>query len=185
MPKLLIMPLLLLSLFVQAQKGTTAFSVSYGQGKGQIKPIAAKVQLLGNSSEGSIKTFEVGAYRMIGKHVALEIGASILNHRYQYTLLDEPGRKPVYKSENTFVLPIKLRIAVLKYIFISGGFLLNEEFGENDGLGIDIGFGIGAGVQYYFKNKYGVFIYPQTNIHSLTIGLSEQHVAFGLAYKIN
>ena len=130
MPKLLIMPLLLLSLFVQAQKGTTAFSVSYGQGKGQIKPIAAKVQLLGNSSEGSIKTFEVGAYRMIGKHVALEIGASILNHRYQYTLLDEPGRKPVNKSENTFVLPIKLRVAVLKYIFISGGFLLNEEFGE-------------------------------------------------------
>jgi hypothetical protein len=54
----------------------------------------------------------------------------------------------------------------------------------NEGPRMDVGFGIGAGAQYYFKNKYGIFIYPQTNIHSLAVGLAEEHVTFGLAYRI-
>lgn len=170
------------ALVSHAQRGTTTFSFSYGEGKGQRKPLLAKAELLGSSSEGPTRAFDVGAYRMIGKHVSLETGISLLNHKFQYTLLDQPGRLPVNRSVNTLILPIKLKVDILKYLFISSGVLLNTDLGEQDE--VDIGFGIGAGVQYYFKNKYGVFISPQTNVHTLTIGLSEKHLAFGLAYRI-
>ena len=178
---LLTLLFILVGVFAQAQKGTTTFSISYGEGKGQRKPILAKVDPSGLSSEGPIKTFEVGASGMIGKYTSLDIGVSLLNHRYQYTQLDRPGRTPVDKSLNTFVFPIKLKVDILKYIFISGGILLNSDMG---GYQVDLGFGIGAGVQYYYRNRFGIFIYPQTNIHSLAVGLSEEHVAFGLAYRI-
>lgn len=174
---------LLLSLLVKAQIGSTTLSFSYGKGQGQRKPIAAKAELLGFSSKGSIKTFDVGASHMLGKHTSLETGVTILNHRYQYTLYDKPGRTSVAKAANTLVIPIKLKVNILKYFFISGGFLLNSSLRSNDSNGLDVGFGIGAGVQYYFQNKYGIFIYPQTNVHTLTIGLSEQHIAAGLAYR--
>lgn len=178
----LLLLLLLAAYTVQAQKGNTTFSVSYGGGNGQRKPLLAKAELLGSSSEGPIRAFDVGAYRMIGKHVSLETGISLLNHKFKYTLWDQPGRIPITRSVNTLILPIKLRVDILKYLFISTGVLLNTDLGEHDE--VDIGFGIGAGVQYYFKNKYGIFIYPQTNLHTITIGLKESHTAFGLAYRI-
>lgn len=175
--------LLAYTIFAQAQKGTTTFSISYGQGKGQIKPLAAKAEMSGSYSEGSIQAYGISLLGNISMHTALEIGVSLVNHRYQYTKFDFPGRQlPVDKSVNTLVFPIKLKIDILKYFFISGGFLLNANVGGHDE--IDVGVGIGAGVQYYFKNKYGIFIYPQTNIHTITIGLKESHTAFGLAYRI-
>ena len=173
--------LLSYSFFVHAQKGTTTFSISYGEGKGQIKAMLAKVEFAGFSSEGPTRSFDIGASGMIGKHTSLDIGVSLLNHRYQYTSWDRPGRTPVNKSVNTFVFPIKLKVDILKYLFISGGFLLNSDMG---GFSPDLGVSIGAGVQYYFNNKYGVFIFPQTNIHSITVGLKESHTAFGIAYRI-
>ncbi len=181
MKNFLIIIFLCSGLVARAQKGTTTFSISYGDGKGQIKPILAKVDPAGLSSEGSIKTFEIGASGMIGNHAALDIGFSLLEHRYQYTPLDRPGRTTVNKTLNTFVFPVKLKVDILKYLFISGGFLLISDMG---GYKMDLGFGIGAGVQYYYKNRYGIFIYPQTNIHSIAVGLSEEHVAFGIAYRI-
>jgi hypothetical protein len=181
-----IVMLLLLSYTIsaQAQKGTTTFSVSYGDGKGQIRPLLAKAEMTGSYSEGTIRTFDFGLSGMLSDYAALEIGVSILNHRYQYTKYDFPNglQSPVNKSVNTLVFPLKLKFDILKYFFVSGGILLNADLGVHDE--IDIGFGIGAGVQYYFKNKYGFFIYPQTNVHTIAIGLSENHVAFGLAYRI-
>lgn len=175
--------LLSFSLLVKAQNGSTTISISYGKGQGQRKPIAAKVELNGYSSEGSVKTFNVGVSHMLGKHTALETGVTILNHQYQYTLSDNPTRTSVAKLANTLVLPVKLKVDLFKYFFISGGFLLNSSLGSNESNGLDVGFGIGMGVQYYFKNKYGIFIYPQANVHTLTIGLSERHVATGFAYR--
>lgn len=185
MNKLLTLLFLLISAFANAQKGTNTFMVSYGLGNGQIKPIAAKVELHAFSSEGTVRSFDIAASHMISNQAALEVGVTILNHRYQYRVIDKPGQIPVDKSITKLVTPVKLKVDVLKYFFISGGFLLNWNLSTNEQHGVDVGFGIGAGAQYYFRNKYGIFIFPQTNIHSLTYGLSEKHVAFGLAYRIN
>ena len=183
MNKLFIVLFLSLPFLARAQKGAATISASYGNGKGQIKPLLAKAEMLGTYSEGAIRTFDVGLAGSVSKSTAVEIGISVLNHQYQFTSYDFPNkRSTVNKSTSTLVFPIKLRVDILKYFFISGGFLLNTTTGQEKGL--DVGVGIGAGVQYYFKNKYGFFIYPQTNIHTPTIGLSEQHIAFGLAYRI-
>ena len=180
---LLTLSFILFGVFAEAQKGTTTFSLSYGKGKGQIKTLLAKADMLGRYDEGAIRSFDLGLAGMVSKHTAVEIGLSVLNHRYLFTKFDYPGlQQAETRSENTLVFPIKLRVDILKYFFVGGGFLLVTEFGSERP--VDLGVSIGAGVQYYFKNKYGVFIYPQTNIHTLTIGLLENHTSFGLAYRI-
>ncbi|HTM98279.1 MAG TPA: hypothetical protein VL088_06035 [Pedobacter sp.] len=169
--------------FAQAQKGTTTFSVSYGDGKGIYKPILAKAEMLGTYTKGPIRTFDLSLVGAISKIASLEIGTSLLNHQYQFTEFTALGNLVTEsRSINTLVFPIKLRFDILKYFFISGGFMLHTDVGEH-GSDLDFGVGIGVGVQYYFKNKYGVFIYLQRNIHRLTVGLVEEHVAFGLAYR--
>lgn len=174
---------LFFSLFVNAQRGSTTISISYGDGSGQRKEIGARAELLGYSSKGPIKTFDLGFSHQLGKFTTVETGVAILNHRYQYTLFFVPNRIPVDKSVNTLIFPVKLKVDLFKYIFVSGGFVLNREIGANESNELDFGFGIGAGLQYYFKNKLGVFIYAQANIHTISIGLSEQHVSAGLAYR--
>ncbi len=175
---------ILVGVIAQAQKGTTTFSISYGEGKGQIKPILAKAEMLGRYDEGDVRTFDVGLSGKVSKHTALEIGVSVLNHRYLFTTYEPRFQKSENRSVNTLVFPIKLRVDILKYFFVGGGIFLSAELDRGRGRAVDLGVGIGAGVQYYFKNKYGIFIYPQTNIHTLSIGLQENHTSFGLAYRI-
>lgn len=179
---LLTLSFILVGVFAQAQKGTTTVLLSYGDGKGQIKPLMAKAEMLGRYDEGDVRTFDVGLAGKVSKHTALEIGVSVLNHRYLFTTYEPRFQKSENRSVNTLVFPIKLRVDILKYFFVGGGIFLSAELDR--GYAVDLGVGIGAGVQYYFKNKYGIFIYPQTNVHRLTIGLLENHVAFGLAYRI-
>lgn len=129
-------------------------------------------------------TYDVNLVGAISKIASIEIGTTLLNHKYQYTAYDPlKPQIPENRSIHTLVFPVKLRFDILKYLFVSGGFMLHSDIGQQ-GSDLDLGFSIGAGIQYYFKNKYGVFIYPQRNIHTLTIGLVEEHVAFGLAYRI-
>lgn len=183
MKSLFILSLALLAFSVKAQKGTTTFSVSYGSGKGQLKPIMAKAEMTGRFDEGPIRSLEINLAGKVNKNATVEIGISVLNHRYLFTSFDYPGlQRSENRSANILLFPIRLRVDILKYFFISGGFLLNAEPGKS--YQADLGVGIGAGVQYYFKKKYGIFIYPQTNIHSLTIGLAENHVAYGIAYRL-
>jgi hypothetical protein len=180
---LFILAFCLIPICVQAQKGATTMFFSYGDGKGQIKPMLAKADMSGSYTEGVIQTFNVGLVGAVSKSVAVEIGVSLLNHQYQYTEFAFPSKAfTEHRSDHRLVFPIKLRFDLLKYFFVSGGVLLSNNIGKDGGL--DVGFGIGAGIQYYFKNKYGIFIYPQTNVHSPTVGLSEKHITFGLAYKI-
>ena len=182
MKSILIAFCLSFAFFARAQKGTTTVSISYGDGKGQIKPMLAKAQMNGSYSEGALQTFDIGLVGAVSKFAAIEIGLSLLNHHYQYRSFDPPSTVAVARVDNRLVFPIKLRFDILKYFFISGGILLSNNIGRSGGL--DVGFGAGAGVQYYFKDKYGFFIYPQTNVHSPTVGLSEKHITFGLAYRI-
>lgn len=184
MRKFLIVLFLSFAFLAQAQKGTVTFSISYGHGKGEIKPLMAKAEMSGRFDEGPVHSFDMSLAGMISKHTSVEIGVSTLNHRYLFTSFDYLNlQQSETRSVNTLIFPIKLRVDILKYFFIGGGFLLNAELGRARKL--DLGVGIGAGVQYYFKNKYGVFIYPQTNIHSLAVGLAEQHITYGISYRIH
>ncbi len=184
MKKFLIVLFLSLSILAQAQKGVTTFSISYGHGKGEIGPTIGVAKMSESYSKGPIKTVDFNLNRAVGKSTSIETGFSILKHRYDYRRFDPPNSNP---PENrllkTLVIPIKLKVDILNYFFIGGGFLLNAEIGENPRL--QAGFGIGAGAQYFYKNKYGVFIYPQVNIHNTTVGLAEHHIAYGLAYRFH
>jgi len=184
MKNILIVFLLSFVFFAHAQKGSGTFSASYGIGKGQVKTQLAKAEMLGIYAEGDVRTFDLNLAGAISKSTAIEIGVRVLNHQYQFTSFDF-SRKIVTenRSVNTMVFPIKLRVDILKYFFISGGILLSADIGRSRQ--VDLGAGIGAGVQYYFKNKYGFFIHPQTNVHTLIIGLSESHIAFGVSYRIS
>ena len=165
-----------------AQKGSQTFLVSYGFGNGQIKPILAMAKMSGSYAEGSVKTYGINFNEGIGKHASLETGIIALKHNYTYKEFRFPPVSTVSdQTKTSLIIPLKIKINILKYLFISGGMLLDVNL---NGKGSTIGFGIGAGAQYYYKNKYGIFIYPQANVHSIEIGLAESHIAVGLAYRI-
>jgi hypothetical protein len=131
MKSILIVLLLLFAFLAQAQKGTTTISMSYGDGKGQIKPLLAKAEMLGRYSESTIRTFDVSLAGAVSTSTAIEIGVSVLNNQYQFTKFDFPDKQvSVNRSVNTLVFPIKLHVDIFKYFFISGGFLLNTDVGK-------------------------------------------------------
>lgn len=174
--------LLLFPFFVFAQKGTQTYSVSYGFGDGKIRPIIAMAKMSGSYTAGNVKTFGINLNHGIGKHTTFETGFIALKHNYTYTEYHFPPEPVVADKTNTsIIIPLKLKIDILKYLFISGGMLADISL---NGEGTNLGFGIGAGVQYYYRNKYGFFIYPQANVHTVEVGLAESHIAFGLAYRI-
>ncbi|MGF1926281.1 MAG: hypothetical protein ACQUHE_19065, partial [Bacteroidia bacterium] len=143
MKSLLFVILFLSSGLAQAQKGNAVVSISYGDGRGQIKPLLAKAEMLGRYDEGSIRTFDVGLAGMMSKYASLQIGVSVINHRYLFTDFQFLNTQvAVSRSVNTLAFPIKLRFDILKYLFVSGGFLLNADLGK--GQQTDVGVGIGA-----------------------------------------
>lgn len=181
MNKLLTLLFLLISVFANAQKGTNTFTISYGQGNGQIKPILSVAKMSGQYAKGDVSLFGFNYLIGTGKRNAIETGIIIQKHDFVYSDFSNPPNTIVTNNTNTSViLPLKLRFNILKYFFISGGMLADISLsGEAHNLGL----GIGAGVQYYYKNKYGIFVYPQANIHTIGIGLAESHVTAGFAYR--
>lgn len=175
MKRLLSVLFLLLAFSTYAQKGSTIFLISYREGEGQIKEILTKAETLSQ--------YVHGLTGKASKSTAIEIGFSLLNHQYECTKFDMFSKiTSVNQTVNALVFP-KLRFDILRYFFISSGFLLNADIDPIDD--IDMGVSFGVGIQCYFKNKAGIFIYPQKNIHKLSIGLVEKHNAFGITHSIN
>lgn len=187
MKYLIVLPLALLCLsftaLAQKQK-TRTFVISYGHGKGKIAPALAVTKASGANSSGPLKLIELNFYQSIGRHSYIETGISFLDHQYTFTKFDYTPQPAIKQFYRAIYIPLKIRFDVAKYFFISGG--LSTEFKTSKGSkdGNALGAGIGAGLQYYHQNKYGIFIYPQINVHSLDIGLIERHISFGLAYRI-
>jgi len=174
---------LLFALDAQAQKGTTTLSASYGIGNGTIRPIVGVAKMAGSYTKGDVDVLGINYNFGFKKHKSFETGFLFLRHNYTYTEFGFPGAISVTDKTNTSLLiPAKLRFNILKYFFISGGFLADINLANGDGH--SLGLGVGAGLQYYHKNKYGIFIYPQANLHTLGIGLAESHVSFGLSYRL-
>ncbi|KQC01516.1 hypothetical protein [Pedobacter sp. Hv1] len=182
MKYLFVLPLFLIAFSGLAQKkGANIYSISYGHGNGEIRPFAALAKSNGTNSKGPVNLFGLNYYGGIGKHAYIETGISLLTHRYTFKEFGSPEPKPIVnKSYNAFFIPFKIRFDIAKFFFISGG--LSADFNVKGGS--SLGAGIGAGVQYYHKKGYGIFIYPQTNVHDLAIGLVERNISFGLAYRI-
>lgn len=187
---LIIVPLLLVAFFVHAQKGTTTYAIGYGEGNGQIRGILGMAKRFDSTSEGAVNYFDFNYTRGRRKHSALETGISLLKHDFTYRNWDQTGGTSTVseRSMYTLIVPVKFRFYVLKYFFISSGLLahinVKDEGTHTLGIGSSIGIGVGGGIQYFYKEKYGVFIYPQVNVHSLGFGLIEQHTSFGISYRI-
>jgi hypothetical protein len=155
--------------------------INYGQGNGQIKPILSVAKMSGQYAKGDVSLLGFNYLIGTGKHNAFETGIIIQKHDFVYSYFGNPPNTII--TDNTItsvILPLKLRFNILKYFFISGGMLADISL---NGEGHKLGFGIGAGIQYYRKNKYGIFIYPQANIHTIGIGLAESHISAGLAHR--
>ena len=188
---LLTLLFILFGVFAQAQKGTTTYSISYGEGNGQLRGVIAMAKRFDSTSEGPVKFFDFNYNIGKRKHAALETGISLLKHDFTYKLWDSGSMSSTVSERSIYslIVPLKLRTDILKYFFISGGFLAHiniEDGGQRTlGIGSSLGIGLGAGIQYFHKEKYGVFIYPQVNVHSLGFGLIEQHTSFGISYRIH
>ncbi len=190
MKSIIILPLLLVAFLAKAQKGTNTYAISYGEGKGQIKGVIGMAKRFDSTSEGPVNFFDFSYTIGKRKHSGIETGVSLMKHDFTYSILDTKSFTTTItpRSIYSLIVPLKLRTDIFKYFFISGGFLAHINIGdggiESLGIGSSLGIGIGGGIQYVHKEKYGIFVYPQVNVHSIDFGLLEQHTSFGISYRI-
>ncbi len=190
MKSIIILPLLLVAFLAKAQKGTNTYAISYGEGKGQIRSVLTMAKKFDSTSEGPVNFFDFSYTIGKRKHSAIETGVSLMKHDFTYSILDtkSPTVTITPRSIYALIVPLKLRTDILKYFFISGGLLGHINIGDGgiESLGIEssLGIGLGGGIQYVHKEKYGIFVYPQVNIHNIGYGLLEHHTSFGISYRL-
>ena len=111
MKSIIILPLLLIASFVQAQKGTNSFSVSYGEGVGRVRPLLEAP--LATIKASSVNTFGVNYTLGINKYGMFESGVMLLQHTYHFSYFSPtPFPSPALQTEKTLtalILPLKLR----------------------------------------------------------------------------
>jgi hypothetical protein len=196
MKNLYILPLILFSFLAKAQKYSHTFSTSYGTGNGKIKMVLGIAESdWGYYTGKSVNTVGLNYFGGINNHLFIETGLILLHHQFTKTTY-HPRTTPTGAdlktttdvSLNVITIPLKLRVEFAKYFFISGGIMRDFPLGKTAKSYIHpnaFGVGIGGGVQYLHHNKFGIFIYPQANIHELfESGIVETNVTFGLAYRI-
>ncbi|RZL11886.1 MAG: porin family protein [Pedobacter sp.] len=93
---------------------------------------------------------------------------------------------------NILSVPLKIRYNIGKFVFFSGGGIIDLDVKNTDGINSLSGFGLtaGAGLKYDLKSGPGIFINPQLTSHALIPFTSEKNilkllnasVSFGLSY---
>ena len=190
--------LTLFSMVCFAQNKSKIFSISYGLGNGDITDYSTKKVGRMSSEEGkSLQVFGLNYFDEVSKNLFIETGLSLLKHNYTLTSWKmSPSGFTSSLSEQSvksLVIPLKLRFEFGKYFFLNGGLMADISLDkiQDDMRDISgIGFGLGLGLQYYHRNKIGIFVNPQINAHSLlgfgsSTGILERNVTLGLAYRIN
>ncbi|MES2417451.1 MAG: outer membrane beta-barrel protein [Bacteroidota bacterium] len=181
--------LLLFAFFCMAQKTANTFLLTYGSGKGDIAHYGKIDGNLTTEHQKSLNSFGINYHEGLNKHLFIETGLIYIN--YKYTTTFNYPNLPQTETNNTLKLlnlPIKIRLEFAKLFFLNAGLLMDINLDQSD-LAIESGVGAtaGLGVQYYYKNRFGLTINPQANLHGLITGegLIETNVTFGLAYRIN
>lgn len=190
MKKTLILSLMLFALFAQAQEKRKILSIDYGLGNGSLFTFDKMDG--GGSREGkSLTNFGINySYGLAKKNLFLETGLAYLTYKYTITASYPPNSWSWDYTQNLISVPVRLRYEAGKYIFFNGSLYLDIDVSKRTSRGLSgIGTGLGAGLQYYFKDKVGFYINPQFNIRNLAsfsgspYKLASTQVAFGLAYK--
>jgi hypothetical protein len=198
MRKLLTVFFMFFAFFAQAQEKRKGISVSYGRGEGNLFRLVKVDGGSFNDHGKSLRTIGVSYSRETGlKNLYLEPGICYFTYRYKGVFTSYANK--TWEEERTVKLisiPIKLRYEIGKYVFFNGGSYIDIDL-ATEGRGwikefTGIGVGIGAGLQYYLKNKIGVYLNPQIDVRNLVAFSNETpqrifntNLLVGLAYRIN
>lgn len=129
--------------------------------------------LAGASSTSADNFFALGLEYItpINQRLSLETGFN-MSHQNATVMPNLPPNIDYELISERFIqinVPVYLRLDILKYVFIHGGFLLdfdpnlNARYDNQTG----IGFGAGMGIQYQFNNDWGIYLSPFMKMHSL------------------
>jgi hypothetical protein len=144
-------------------------------------------------NERSFNSYGINFKKETAKNLFLGLGINYGNYRYTFineTYIEDFELSTSIQQINLLSFPIQLRYEPNKYIFIDGGavidFNLRKRYDYYSGIGVNIG----AGLQYYFKNKIGIHINPEANFRSLlsfkennAFSINDYVVKVGLSYK--
>lgn len=191
MKRFLFVPLILSCLFSFAQKKSSTFVLSYGSGNGSVAHYRKVDGSITTNKNKSLNIFGINYHESINKYFFIETGLAYINYKYTSTY-HYPGTSETSTLNKLELinLPIKIRLEFAKFFFLNTGLLMDlnlDQMGSyNSGIKSGLGVTAGFGMQYYYKNKFGVTINPQANLHGLITGygLMESNITFGLAYRI-
>ena len=198
MKKTLILSLMLFAFFAQAQEKRKTIAVNYGFGAGAVgQGFSSKKDGGGGSSqEGqSLNTIGISYWNEIAKQLYVETGFHYLVH--QYTTHSHMPPIMIFDNEIKLIsIPLKIRYEAGRYIYFNSGFYVDLDISEDHPNSFNnfsgVGFGVGMGLQHYFKNGIGIYTNPQLdfrNLHPFSAQYSSEklfngNLVFGLAYRI-
>ena len=180
-----------ITLVSHAQEKRKTFAVNYGFGNGSLFTFTQMDG--GGSHEGgkSLTNFGVYySYELQPKNLFLETGINYMVYKNSTSSYLPPNPMTWNYTKNWISLPVRLRYEIGKYIFVNGGLNLDIDVSKKRSREMSgIGAGIGVGAQYYFKDKFGIYVNPQFDLRNLatfsesSYRLSATTVAFGMAYR--
>lgn len=153
--------------------------------------------VLGSASidNESTRKFSIQYTYQKNKNIGIESGLSLLRFKFNVTPAPTGIVQPATAQEIKLLsLPVYVKYTFLDYFYLNGGLSFDldvkntSEINNQSGIGL----GAGAGAQYYFNNKIGLFLNPQLVFHSLLNfndatyprRLYEANVTVGLSYKL-
>lgn len=200
MKNLTVLLLIFITFCCKAQE-RSSISVSYGTGNGDIGHIGF------GKAEGGVSRNTDKSLNIIGinywsetstKNLYLETGIHYLVYKY-LSISNYDMHLPntiTGRTVKVISVPLKLRYEPWNFLFLNGGLYtdidVSEKYPNYPPKISGIGLGLGIGLQYYFKNRLGIYVNPQIDLRNmLTFStynsgykLLDSHLTFGLAYRI-